>query len=146
MTTSIKHPVLTDHFFETLTKYHNDHMVHREAVTVRDRVLKRTGRNTLTGMPYIFTCLIIAQALEQAMCGYGGRSYSCTLEDEAVGFAIGLQYPKTLASVFKTLEEPYLNGVLPNPYDRLCNTVLELQQTNEQFADMIDSLISFNKE
>lgn len=144
MTTSIKHPVLTDHFFETLTKYHNDHMVHREAVTVRDRVLKRTGRNTITGMPYIFLCLIIAQALEQAMCGYGGRSYSCTLEDEAVGFAFGLQY---LASAFiRALEEPYLNSVLPSSYERLCNTVLELQQTNEQFADMIDSLISFNKE
>jgi hypothetical protein len=96
---------------------------------VSARFLESTGRTSVTGIRYTTFCLLVAQALENMLAGYGGHQ---TVDSRYLSEAIGYQ----------------LGGAQVEPlgverYQQLVDTVYELQTKFSVFGGLLDSLAKF---
>ena len=121
--------ITNEDFIQALKTYHSDRMMESALKDVCDRFLESTGRKQLSGIRYATLCLLVAQAMENMLSGYGG---SQTVDSRYISEAIGYQLGALPALAL---------GRCCDRYQQLFDTVYALQQDYPAFNQMIDATV-----
>lgn len=126
--------IADERFLKAFEAYCSTKVLYMRLVEVRIEFLKRSGRNMVTGAPYVVLCLLLAEA------HYLSSSYEGQLRTSPHHF---LHEAIALASV---LPDTLLQGEYDlSRYDSFVKTVQTLQQTNSEFAEMVDAFLTYDR-
>ena len=123
--------ITNENFIQALKSYHSDRMMSASLQDVSANFLESTGRTSIQGIRYTTMCLLVAQALENMLAGYGGhQTVDRRYISEAIGYQLGC-HPPGLSS---------RKGV--ERYKQLFEAVYELQIQFPAFNKMLDAFIA----
>lgn len=99
---------------------------------VREDFLEATDTTTITGMPFVVLCLLLATTLDRLYAGYSG---SPNRDDSLLHEAIGI-------GAFFGSCKPH--SAISGRYDRLVRSVSTLQTTSKDFRELLDEFIAYD--
>ena len=127
MTTPNPISIATPDFLAVLSRYCTDGLMGSELEKTARTFCELTQAKSLDGISYTVQCLIIAQAMEDLMAGYAGRS---TTDRKYLHEAVGYQMAVAVYD---------LRGIHPR-YKDLVTCVNHLQQTQPKFVSILNKL------